>query len=129
MCLAFWLSSEQLRQELQQLRQTLDPDSESETLIRHGVHDPATIARVYSLPPGTPGDRVAQIREAFDKTVKDPVFVTEAQSLGLEVAPVNAAGIERTVTGLFAIDPKRKVELRKLLFPEKSNGKATNSRP
>jgi tripartite-type tricarboxylate transporter receptor subunit TctC len=93
--------------------------SEAKLLITHGIHDPATIARFYSLPPGTPKEKVDAIREAFSKTVQDPLFLAETRSLGLEVNPVDGAHVEQTVTGLFALEPKLKVKLRKLLFPEK----------
>lgn len=101
---------------------------EARLLIRHGVHDPAQIARFYSLPPGTPKERVAAVREAFDKTVKDPLFLAEAESLELEVDPVDGSGIEQTVTGLFALDPQLKVELRKVLFPAEPDAKTAGSR-
>lgn len=94
---------------------------EAKLLITHGVHDPATIARFYSLPPGTPKEKVDSIREAFSQTVQDPLFLTDARSLGLGVNPVDGAYVEQTVTGLFALDPKLKVKLRKMLFPEKGN--------
>ena len=103
---------------------------EAELLIKYGVHDPATIARFYSLPPGTPQETVAVIREAFTQTVTDPLFLVDADSLGLEINPVDGAQVERIVTGLFTLDPKLKVKLRKVLFPEKQvEGKATGNRP
>jgi hypothetical protein len=91
----------------------------AELLIKHGVHDPATIARFYSLPPGMPKETVALIREAFSKTVKDPLLLADADGLGLEINPVDGARVEQIVTGLFTLDPKLKVKLRKVLFPEK----------
>lgn len=92
---------------------------EAELLIKHGVHDPAVIARFYSLPPGTSPETVALIREAFKKTVKDPLLLADAESLGLDINPVDGARVEQIVTGLFTLDPKLKVKLRKVLFPEK----------
>ncbi len=91
-------------------------------LLMSGVHDPAKIARAYALPPGTAGTRLAALRKAFAATVADPAFVAEANSRGLEVRPVTGASIEETVKGLFALDPKIIVHLRKLLFPEKPAG-------
>ncbi len=88
-------------------------------LLMYGVHDPAKLARAYSLPPGTPEARVTALRKAFADAVADPAFVAEADSQGLEVRPLGGAEIEKTVKGLFALDPKFIVQLRNLLFPEK----------
>ena len=88
-------------------------------LLMYGVHDPAKLARAYSLPPGTPDARVAVLRKALADTAADPAFVAEANSQGLEIRPLAGAAIEKTVKGLFALDPKVIVQLRKLLFPEK----------
>ncbi len=88
-------------------------------LLRYGVHDPAKLARAYSLPPGTPARRVAVVRRAFADTVTSPAFIAEANSVGLEVRSLGGVEIEKTVKGLFALDPKFIVQLRKVLFPAK----------
>ncbi len=91
-------------------------------LLMYGVHDPGKIARAYSLPPGTPGAHVAVLRKALADTVADPAFVAEASGQGLEIRPLAGAAIEKTVKGLFGLDPTLIVRLRKLLFPEKPAG-------
>ncbi len=95
---------------------------EARMLLTYGVHDPAKIARAYSLPPGTPDEQVAILRKAFADTVADPSFVAEAKGLGLEVRPLGGAEIEKTVQGLFKLSPKLIVKLRKVLFPEEPAG-------
>lgn len=91
---------------------------EARFLILYGVHDPAKVARAYSLPPGTPDEQVAVLRKAFADTVADPSFVGEANSMGLEIRPLAGAEIEKTVQGLFQLSPRLIVQLRKVLFPE-----------
>lgn len=93
-------------------------------LLMYGVHDPAKLARAYTLPPGTPDEQVARLREAFAATMADPAFVAGANRLGLEVRPVDGAAIEKTVKGLFELDPKFIVQLRKALFPDGADGEA-----
>ena len=93
-------------------------------LLIYGVHDPAKLARAYTLPPGTPDEQVARLRKAFADTVADPAFVAEANRLGLEVRPLDGAAIEKTVKGLFELDPKFLVQLRKALFPDEPAGDA-----
>jgi tripartite-type tricarboxylate transporter receptor subunit TctC len=39
-----------------------------------------TIGRSLVFPPGVPTDRVAALRAAYDKTIKDPEFVAELKS-------------------------------------------------
>ncbi len=91
---------------------------EARFLILYGVHDPAKVARAYSLPPGTPDEQVAVLRQAFADTVADPSFVADANGLGLEIRPLDGAEIEKTVHGLFKLSPRLIVQLRKVLFPE-----------
>jgi len=51
------------------------------------------MGRPYVAPPGVPADRVAALRAAFDATMKDPEFLTEAQRLQLEIDPLTGAQI------------------------------------
>src|SRR5438309_4600503 len=46
-------------------------------LIRAGIQNPSAFARPFALPPGTPKDRVALLRKAFQETLKDPTFVVD----------------------------------------------------
>ena len=69
--------------------------------------------------------------DAVDKSAKKLTkYQAEAQRLGLEINPVDGARVEEIVTGLFTLDPKLKVKLRKVLFPEKprANAKASGNR-
>ncbi len=63
------------------------------------------IARPFALPPGVPEDRVAALRAAFDATMKDKDFVTEALKLELEVRPVSGAEMTTLVRELYAAPP------------------------
>jgi tripartite-type tricarboxylate transporter receptor subunit TctC len=46
---------------------------------------PELIARPYVLPPATPADIVRTMRDAFDKTIKDPGLVAEATKAQIDV--------------------------------------------
>ena len=50
-----------------------------------------TIARPFVAPPGIPADRKAALRAAFDATMKDPVFLAEANGCS-STRPVSGAG-------------------------------------
>lgn len=68
-----------------------DPDSKRVLeliLIRQEM------GRPFAMPPGTPADRVAIMRQAFNDTLKDPMFVAEAGKLQLEIDPLTGPQIE-----------------------------------
>jgi tripartite-type tricarboxylate transporter receptor subunit TctC len=45
------------------------------------------INRAYVTTPGTPPERVAALRRAFDATMKDPAFLAEAAKMKMDVSP------------------------------------------
>jgi tripartite-type tricarboxylate transporter receptor subunit TctC len=60
------------------------------------------MGRPFAAPPGIPPERKAALRAAFDATMADPHFVTEAKARGLSVNPASGAEIEELVRGLYA---------------------------
>lgn len=63
---------------------------------------PNVMGRPFAAPPGTPADRLALLRKAFDATVADPTFREEAARLKLEVTPITGQQIEATIDQLYA---------------------------
>src|SRR6202163_335427 len=61
-----------------------------------------TMGRPFAGPPAIPGDRAQALRKAFDLTMKDPDFLTEAQTRGLEINPVSGHDIEKLIAELYA---------------------------
>ena len=51
--------------------------------------------------PGTPAERVAALRTAFDETLRDPAFLQEAQNSRLEISPLSGADIAGLVAKLY----------------------------
>jgi tripartite-type tricarboxylate transporter receptor subunit TctC len=47
------------------------------------------LGRPIMTTPGVPADRVAALRRALDAVMKDPALLREAETMGLEVAPLN----------------------------------------
>jgi len=72
-------------------------------------------ARPYMVAPGTPADRVAILRAAFDKTVKDPELLAEAQKLRMDVTPVRGEQLQ-TMAKEVMIQPPEVIEQIKKLF-------------
>ncbi|MDH3240986.1 MAG: tripartite tricarboxylate transporter substrate-binding protein [Alphaproteobacteria bacterium] len=87
---------------------------------------PLEIARMFASPPGTPKDRVAILRTAFDAAVKDPAFKEDAKRGKLTLNTSSAAEVEAVVARLYSATPdlvKRvkaalagKVAKRKLVY-------------
>jgi tripartite-type tricarboxylate transporter receptor subunit TctC len=53
--------------------------------------------RPFFVPPGVPADRVAALRQAFDATVKDPFFLTEAERAKIDIDPLSGAEVQALV--------------------------------
>ena len=51
------------------------------------------MGRPFVVPPGVPAERVAALRAAFDATMKDPLFLEDAEKEKVEIAPVDGITI------------------------------------
>ncbi len=67
------------------------------------------MGRPFAAPPKVPAARVAALRQAFRRTMKDPDFLAEAQKLQLEIAPVEGEALQAMVARMFKT-PARIVE-------------------
>jgi tripartite-type tricarboxylate transporter receptor subunit TctC len=88
---------------------------EARQLIKVGIQDAGAITRPFVLPPGTPKDRVQLLRKAFLDTLRDPDFQAEAQKTKLDIEPMSGEELERTVHGLFKLDPAFVARLKDIL--------------
>jgi tripartite-type tricarboxylate transporter receptor subunit TctC len=89
---------------------------EARRMIEIAIHNEATVVRAYTLPPGTPKDRVQILRKAFAETLRDPAFLADADKTQLDVDPVSGEQIERAVHDLFKLDPALIAKLRAVLL-------------
>ena len=60
------------------------------TFIEQGYDMTAGISRGVCVPPGTPGDVVKTLEEAFEKVCKSPAFVNKMEELGFQVNQLGA---------------------------------------
>lgn len=65
-----------------------------------------SIARPFATPPGVAPERLAILRAAFDATMQDPDFLSEARMLNLDVRPVSGAAVERLIKDMYASAPE-----------------------
>jgi tripartite-type tricarboxylate transporter receptor subunit TctC len=89
---------------------------EARRIIEVAIHNDAAYARSYTLPPGTPKDRVQLLRKAFQATFKDPAFLADAEKTKLEVDPVTGEEIEGLIDRLSKLDPALVARLRTILL-------------
>jgi tripartite-type tricarboxylate transporter receptor subunit TctC len=79
--------------------------------------------RPFSVPPGTPKERLATLRQAFAATLRDPEFLADAKKTRLDIEPVSGEEIEGFVKQIYSMSDTVK---RNLGFLVKSNQKRIN---
>jgi tripartite-type tricarboxylate transporter receptor subunit TctC len=89
--------------------------AEARQLIEAGIHQPSAITYGYSIPPGTPKDRVQLLRKAFLQAVKDADFLNDAGKANLEIAPASGDEIEQSIQNMFKTPPTVVAKLKEVL--------------
>jgi tripartite-type tricarboxylate transporter receptor subunit TctC len=84
-------------------------------LIRMGIHYQADISRTFSLPPGTPKDRVAILQKAFLQTMEDKEFLDDVKKAKLAVEPISGSEVGRIVSDYFSMKPGLIASLKEIL--------------
>jgi tripartite-type tricarboxylate transporter receptor subunit TctC len=69
------------------------------------IFTPKLMSRPFVLPPGVPPDRVAALRTAFERMVKDPAFLADLAKVGYEVSFIPAAESERLIKRVYGFPP------------------------
>lgn len=76
--------------------------SPSQKMVLDVAVAPQTMARPFVSPPDIPAARLNALQEAFDRTMKDPDFLADAERMKLDVNPVTGAEIAEIVKKLYA---------------------------
>jgi tripartite-type tricarboxylate transporter receptor subunit TctC len=76
--------------------------------------------RPFTVPPGTPKERLQLLRKAFADTMKDPAFIAEAKKSKLETTYVSGEEIDKYVGQIYSITPRAK-ELLSFLTTKAKN--------
>jgi tripartite-type tricarboxylate transporter receptor subunit TctC len=72
-------------------------------------------ARPYVAPPGTPPERVAILRAAFDAAMQDKAFRAEAAKARIDISPYPGAKIQDLVASIYTT-PKATVARAKAII-------------
>jgi len=63
---------------------------------------PQELGRPFLMPPDTPKAMVSAIRRAFDQTLRDPLYLADAEKALLEVDPVSGEAMEQALKDAYA---------------------------
>jgi tripartite-type tricarboxylate transporter receptor subunit TctC len=67
----------------------------------------AEIGRTIWAPAGMPKDRVAAVRTAFDKAMKDPEFMAGAKKRKMDLEYLSGANVQKVVARTLTVTPKQ----------------------
>jgi tripartite-type tricarboxylate transporter receptor subunit TctC len=94
----------------------LAPNDNARALIQF-TEAPFTMAWPYAAPPGLPTDRAAALQHAFAAAHRDPQFLAEAKTAGLDVTLVSADELRRGIEELSRAPRDTFDHVRRLLAP------------
>jgi tripartite-type tricarboxylate transporter receptor subunit TctC len=67
---------------------------------------PQAMGRPFFAPPAVPAERVAALRAAFARTLRDRQFLAEADRIGLEIQHVGGSEVQQLVERIYASPPE-----------------------
>jgi tripartite-type tricarboxylate transporter receptor subunit TctC len=73
--------------------------------------------RPFIAPPGIPDVALKTLRDAFEKTMKDPEFLADAEKSRIDINPTSGAKVQELVTRIFAT-PAKTVERAKRIITQ-----------
>lgn len=79
----------------------------------HGAQFP------YSVPPGTPKDRLEILQRAFVQTLNDKEFLAEANKAKLDIEVIDGPTITKTLASLYDAKPATLAKLKEILLPKR----------
>ena len=109
-----------------------DPEVKNLPTFKEAIKDPKKYAiyeswafqmdfqRAFSAPPGTPKERIAILRTALMKTLKDPELLKEAKKTKLVITPVPGEKVEKLVGQILDMPADVKESLAFLVRKPKS---------
>jgi tripartite-type tricarboxylate transporter receptor subunit TctC len=80
------------------------------------LESPLAVGQAFYVPQGVPADRVAALRDAFEKMLADPAFKSEADKMGLFLNPRSHAEIADVVQKVYETPKETMAELDAILY-------------
>ncbi len=105
-----WIKSGKIRVLVQAGLQRIDPIKYAplihelvkpeDVAVAKLISAPVTMARIVGFPPGASKAQVASLRTAFDKVMKDPVFLADAKKRKMDLAPLSGKQVQDNIDEL-----------------------------
>jgi tripartite-type tricarboxylate transporter receptor subunit TctC len=73
------------------------------------------LGRPLAAPPGTPAERVAALRAAFEETMKDPRFLHDVEVSRTEFGPIRGEALQHSVERILTT-PKPRTERARVIL-------------
>jgi tripartite-type tricarboxylate transporter receptor subunit TctC len=89
--------------------------NDNNELAYNGWNASNEFARPFSVPPGTPKERLAILRRAFAATMKDAKFIADAKKSKLDLNYVSAEEIEKYVDQIYSMPAQVQENLQFLM--------------
>jgi len=99
----------------------LAPNAAARALIELAETPLLTMARPFATPPGVPDDRARALQTAFLAAHRDAEFRTEAAKLGIDISPVGADDMARSIEQMIHASPEAFDYMKRLLASHRSN--------
>ena len=94
--------------------------AEGRQVMKAVIHDiVCSLNRPYSVPPGTPKDRVMILRRAFDASMKDPELLAEAKKAKFAISAVSGEEVEGLLGGIANLPAELMATIKKTFAPKK----------
>ncbi len=99
------------------LNDLMDKYKTSETTRRlaNVVSASDEFGRPIIFPPGVPADRVKIMRDAFEKTIKDPALLAEAEKRRLDIDPARGEELDKLAKEVMTAPPEIVERVKKLI--------------
>jgi tripartite-type tricarboxylate transporter receptor subunit TctC len=79
------------------------------------ISDNAMLGRAWLAPPGVPADRIAALRQAFEKALREPELLAEAKARQLDIRPVTWQKLSATVDQIVRAEEETVSRLKGIL--------------
>jgi hypothetical protein len=93
---------------------------ESDRAVIDLIFSRQDMAYPFVAPPDVPAERVQALRQAFDATMKDPDFLTDASKQNLDIEPLTGAEIAALIGRVYATSPTVVARTRAVLHSGKA---------
>lgn len=79
--------------------------NDSDRKLLELIANPSAVGRTFTLPPGTPPERLAALRKAFDAMMKDEKFLADAKSRNMDVNYASGQEMTKVIGQVLATPP------------------------